>query len=52
MNAYLIQVLYNLFKSKATFTDEVQFDKLRNYFFIKAAIAENLEDAAFSLRGL
>ncbi len=27
-------------------------DKLRNYFLVKAAIAENLEDAANSLRGL
>jgi hypothetical protein len=33
-------------------TGEVQIDKLRNYFLIKAAIASNLEDAANSLKGL
>jgi hypothetical protein len=42
MNLHLIQVLNNLLNSKVTMTDEVELDKLRNYFLIKAAIAENI----------
>ena len=52
MNAHLAQVVSKLNNLSANSLGEIQIDKLRNYFLVKAAIAENLEDAANSLRGL
>lgn len=49
MNAHIAQVVSVLYKVQPKEIAEVKIDKLRNYFLIKAAIAENLKDAANSL---
>lgn len=52
MNVHLLEIVnaYNKLNQKSF--NALPIDKLKNYFLIKAIIAENLKDAAFSLKGL